>query len=306
MTGISFINSAAAQSALHLQRLRFNLPDVTAYLTLVKEDGTPIHGKSASDFKLQIDGERMESAINLTTFAQTKEPIFVVAVVPLTATMDKTLEDLRDDVRQLAQAVEAVPESRMGLIGYAADVKCFVKMERSDRVLSALPQLTGEPPSTDAKLLDALRLAIDTLRLETTAARKLVVLFSFGQEAAYRKGDFLNLGEHAEQAGIVIDTIYYGSADSSRPRKMSELSKRSHGVERYVHSAAESRRKLADLINEVNEQYVVTFRPALLERHHRFQVHLIGQSPIYGQTVETKIPTVGNPAPLPRPKARDR
>lgn len=306
MTSLGSVPSAAAQSTLHMQRLRFNLPEVTAYITLAEEDGAPIMGKAAGDFKLQLDGEKMESARKLTRFVQAKEPILVVAVVQLAATMDVKVEDLRRDVRQLAQSVAAVPESRMGLVGTAVTVKHLAKMEPRESVLSALTKLEVEPRSPDVQILDALRLAIDTLRMEKAGARKLIVLFSDGQESAYRKGDFVNVGEHAEQAGIVIDTICYGSADSGPLRKISELSKRSHGVERYIHSAAESSRKLADLTHEINEQYVVTFNPTLSEPRHRFQVLLMGQKPAHGHIVEAQIPTGGNPSVQPQPKSRDR
>src|SRR5215212_6262116 len=88
----SAVESAAAQSTLHMQQLRIVQREVTTFLTLVSEDGTPILGKSARDFQLQIDGEKTESAIRLTSFARTEETIYVVAVVQLSASVDMRLE----------------------------------------------------------------------------------------------------------------------------------------------------------------------------------------------------------------------
>jgi hypothetical protein len=305
LTFVSAVESAAAQSTLHMQRLSIIQGEVTTYLTLASEDGTPILGKSARNFQLQIDGQKTESAIRLTSFARAKEPIFVVAVVQLSASTDMTIEDLRRDVRTLAQTVGALPGSRMGLIGYGADVKNLVEMEPSDHVLSALNKLTVDPSSSDDKIFDALRHAIDLLRIEKLP-RKLLVHFSDGKDAAHTKYEFADLGKRAESASIAIDAIYYGAADSSPPRKMSELSKRSHGTERYVHSAAEASRKLAELTNEINEQYVVTFAPALTEPSHRFQALLSGPNPIYAQSVEASIPTCCSPLPPPHESGRWR
>lgn len=303
LTVLSLAASAAAQSKLHMQRIGFKNGLVMTYLTLVEENGTPILGKSPRDFKLQIDGQRTEAALNLTSFVQTKEPIFVVAVVQLTPMKNVLLESLRSDIKRLAQAVGAIPESRVGLIGYGTDVKSLVELESSERVLSDLIKLTVDPPNPEAKSIDALRHAIDILCLDK-GARKLVVHFSDGNEGVYDKKEFAGLGQRAELAGVVIDAIYYVPENESRQRKMSELSKRSHGVERYVHSAAEGDRKLADLSQEINEQYVITFDPTWTEPSHRLQVRLNAQEPIYGNIIEAKIPTCCSP--LPPPKARHR
>ena len=287
LCSLGHVGSAAAQSKLRMERLGFDsLPDLKAYLTFVEGDGTPIMGKNGSDFKLLLDSAEAGPASKVIPFDQVKEPIFIIAVVQLTPAVEGVMDEVRKGVRQVAETVSAYPGSRMGLLGYASDVKRLVESGNSGDVQSALSKLVVDPEGTEAHLLEALRTAIDLLNAQDKGRRKLIVLFSDGIDVNNDKKSFIEIGRRAQQAGVVIDPIGYTAFEGGKLRNLFELSKNSYGVDRGAKAPAEIGSKFAALVDEINKQYVATFALSLAgdDKEHGFQaVHDTGK-PVYSQT----------------------
>lgn len=266
------MRDAAAQRRLAVQRfdrmpwenrIDAPVPDALVYFTWVDERGVPIQGARAQDFALRMDGTEEGAALRLTTFSQRKEPICLIAVVQLSPSGkggSERLEQVRQGVSQLAETLRAYPGSCMGLLGYAADVKRLVEIGDGEAVKSALSALRAEPEATEPRLLDALREAIALLKFQGRRRRNLIILFSDGMDVNKDKRSFIEIGRRASVDGVVIDTIADTAVAGAGLRDLALLSKHSHGIARAAPDLAEIRARFAAVADEINQQYVATFR----------------------------------------------
>ncbi|MDW8281270.1 MAG: FHA domain-containing protein [Myxococcales bacterium] len=306
-------SQAGAQSTkLHMERLGFDsLPDLKVYLTFVEGDGTVIQGRNASDFKLLLDSAEQGPATKVITFDAAKEPIFIMAVVQLSPAMESVLDKVKEGVRLIADSIAGLPGSKMGLLGYASDVKRLVESGTPSEIGSAVGQMAIDPEGAEVRMLDAVRTAIDLLKAQEKGRRRLIVLFSDGIDVNNEKKAFVDIGRRAEKEGIVIDTIGYAPFEPGKLKSLLELSKNSYGTERGCKAPSEIVPRFSAVVDEILKQYVVTFPLAIQgdDKEHTFQVlNEAGARPVYSQTVNRILPSAPTgPRPVEGPKqARSR
>lgn len=302
--GLWSATAHAQARKIHIERFGFDrLPDLRVYLTFVEADGTPITGKTKSDFKLLLDSADQGAASSATTFDQltVKEPVYVVAVVQVSPAMEDVLVEVKKGLRELAQGLGKLPGSKISLLGYGTDTKRIAEHSTPSEFEGAINKLAVDPETTDTHLLDALRIAIDLLGSQPPDRRKLVVLFSDGIDATNEKKAFVEVGRKAEQAGVVIDTIGYAPFEPGKMRMMIELSKNSYGTERACKAQGEITARFGALVDELQKQYVLTFPLSIQgdNKEHGFQVtYEAGNKPEFSNTVNRIVPT-GPAAPPP-------
>lgn len=273
--GLAGRAGADGSDRLRLQRLsRSGSADVAAYLTHVRGDGALVSGHAASDFKLTVDGVDLGPGTRALPFSETKEPIYLVAVVQLSSPAEPMLEELRRGLRALADAALALPGSHVDLIGYAGEVKRLCEGCSPAQLRAVIDRLAIDPEGAEGRLLEAVQVGIDLLRSQPAGARKLVALVSDGIDLNNERRGFTEVGRRAEQAGVVIDTVGYAPFDPGKLRSLTELTGRSGGVERVAKQPAEVAPRLAALASEIGGQQVVTFTPpiAIEGGKHEYQV----------------------------------
>lgn len=289
---------ALAQSGgrLRIERFAFDkLPDLKIYLSFVDEDGSVVAGRQASDFKLLFDGADQGAASAVSTFEQSKEPIYVVAVVQASgAVNERALSEVKNGLRRVSETV-GNSGGRMGLLSYASSTVRLIESGTSTEVESAINKITIDGEASETHMIDAVRTAIDLLKAQEKGRRKLIVLFSDGIDVNNDKKLFVEIGNRAQQSGIVIDSIGYAEFDPSKLRNLSEMSKRCYGVERIAKAPPEIGPRLDAIVEEIQKQYIVTFPLPVAgdDKDHTFQVtHEAGGRPVYSNTVNEKLPSV--------------
>jgi hypothetical protein len=297
LCGILAAPPALAQSAgkLRLERFGFEkLPDLKVYMTFVEEDGTVIAGRQAADFKLLLDAADQGPANNVTTFEQTKEPIYVVAVVQASSAIEeRPLTEVKNGLRRIAEVV-GNSNGRMGVLSYAGSTVRLIESGTSTEVESAINKIAIDGESSETHMLDAVRTAIDLLKAQEKGRRKLIVLFSDGIDINNDKKLFVDIGNRAQQAGIVIDTVGFVAFDPSKLRNLAEMSKRCYGVDRVAKAPAEISARFDAIVEEILKQYVVTFPLTIQgdDKEHTFQVtHEAGGRPVYSNAYNEKLPS---------------
>lgn len=285
----------AQSTKLHMERLNFDsMPDLRVYLTYVEGDGTVITGKTNADFKLLLDSAEQGAAKKLITFDQTKEPIYVMAVVQVSPAMEQVLDEVKKGVKQVAEAVNGISGGKMGLLGYASDAKRLVESGTGGDVQNALSKLIIDSEGTEVHMLDTLRTAMDLLNAQPKGSRKLIVLFSDGIDVNNEKKAFTELGRRAQQSGIVVDTIGYAPFEPGKLKLLTELAKNSYGTERGCKDAGAITTRFSAVVDEIQKQYVATFALPIQgdDKEHGFQVFQeAGGKPAWSDTVNAVVPS---------------
>lgn len=295
---------ARAQSAkLKLERVRAaSMPQLTTYLTLTEGDGSVITGRSAADFRLILDSAEVGPASRLIAYEQAGEPVSLIVVTALTPVMEPVLAEVRAGVRRLSECAGRYRGSRMGLIGYAADVKRLIESAPAGEVRGQISRLAVDSEGAEPRLLEALRVSVDLLRMQEPGRRKLIVVVSDGIDVNNERRAFQEVGRRAQQAGVIVDTVGFAPFDGRGLRNLGELTRAAYGTERVAKTAAEIEARFAALIDEIDRQYIATFTLPILgdNREHSFQVVYEAGVAVYSGVLNGALP----PAPLPKERRR--
>ena len=304
LLGLGLPQAQAQNAKLRMERFAFDsLPDIKLYLTYVEEDGTVIAGRAATDFKLQLDAADQGPAKAVATFDQLKEPIFVVGVAQVSGVVqERWLAEIKAGFRKINEAVASTPGGRMGVLAYAGDTKRLIESGTSSEVDGALSKLAIDAEASETHMIDAVRTAIDLLKAQEKGRRKLIVVFSDGINVNNDKKGFVDLGNRAQQAGIVIDTVGYNEFDPPKLRNLQEMAKRCYGIDRVAKSVTDLGPRFDAVVDEIQKQYVATFPLSIAgdDKEHTFQVtHEAGGKPVYSNAVNEKLPSQPTgPAPV--------
>jgi hypothetical protein len=295
-------SSAHAGDKVHLQRMDLtHSPTVKLYLTVVDRDGRPVIGHAKEDFHVSLDSADQGAATAVQSFDESKEPINLVVVAEIGQPMQGLLEDAKRGIANLADALPA--KSKMALLGYSGDTKRLTEqLGAASDAESAAKTMVIDSDSTELRLLNAVRTAIDLLAAAPKTQRKVIVVFSDGIDVDLEPRTFSAIGKRAQEAGIVIDTIGYNAFDPSRLKNLALLTRQSGGVERVCKTPSDLGNHFNNLIDEVKKQYVTTFEIMLAGgdgKSHDFQgiVSSGAGNDAYSNVIADKIPKATHPVP---------
>lgn len=294
--------SARAGDKVHLQRMDLtHSPTVKMYLTVVDRDGRPVTGHAKEDFHVSLDSADQGAATAVQTFDEAKEPINLVVVAEVGQPMQGVIDDAKRGIANLADALP--PKSKMALLGYSGDTKRLTEqLGAPSDAESAAKTMTIDTDSTELRLLNAVRTAIDLLAAAPKTERKLIVVFSDGIDVDLEPRTFSAIGKRAQEAGVVIDTIGYNAFDPSRLKNLALLTRQSSGIERVCKTPSDLGNHFNNLIDEVKKQYVATFEIMLAGgdgKSHDFQ-GIVSSGPgndAYSNVIADKIPKATHPVP---------
>jgi hypothetical protein len=314
------LGSARASDKLKLERIDLTrYPAMKLYLTAVDGEGRTIGGRVREDFNLLIDGmEQNGGASSALPFNQplatandaqpAREPINVLVLVQLSSQMEDALDEIKKGVRAIVDA--AGPRGKVGLFGYAGEIRRVQELGAPADVEAALANLQTEE-GAERHLVEAVRRATDALgqaapvkldpktRVEI-GERNLLVVISDGLDFNMDALQFQSAGKHAQEAGVVIDTVAYGSFEGARgARLLGELSARSNGTGRTARATGELAAQLTAVADEIAKQYVVTFESPIAggtAKEHSVQAVLThGGRRLFSAPVVTRFPPNAHP-----------
>lgn len=270
-----------------LHRLAFDGPkQVRAYVTVLDELGGPLPNKPASAFHLLIDAADMGTASSAVSFLATREPIFVSAVVQTSSSMQPALLDVAKGLQSLCQALDSIPGSQLGVIRFADRAEVVLAAGSGAEARAAVYKLVNAQGEGGQGAVSAISMALGQQRSLPAQVRRMVLFIGDTQSLTDKKA-LAAAGSAAEQNGVAISSIALGSG---APRPIAELSKRSHGVDRACRDSAEVPSKINELIEEVKQQYVITWKARVSDpsTEHTFQISDESSKPAYSNTLSVQ------------------
>lgn len=256
---------------LCLQRLQDSGSGLRGLLTY----GTPTQEVKLADAPtLTVDGVKLPLS-KAAPFADTDEQLSMIAVIQLAGRQkDKdAFPILQHGLGQLVQEVARLRQARIGFLGYNVTRASYQpNVELGDAAaLGAVVQGLQLPDikALSFELHDALDEAVSRLEHEPASRRKLVVVFTDGEEKDRARAQlFQKLARRANQADIVVDAIMFPSPNE--PKDFLRV---------FVESTGGAIRRSRDLptlgaafdatVMELTRQTVATF---LLDRAARLRI----------------------------------
>ncbi len=180
---------------------------------------------------------------------------------------DEPLDRVKEAVQQLLEAMP--PKWRVFVIDYGGDVTPHRPFRAAGQVSGTIDDLSADGDAADLKLIEAVGAALIEIKKEGDAAaqknekpaRHLIVLVSDGLSSNMDKNAFRTLGKSAAKALVPIHTIAFSPSDDRGPLlNLGEISKLSNGTFRWAKNAEDLRNQIDTLAEELNKQYVLTFK----------------------------------------------
>ena len=206
--GLTPLSAAAAAARLNLTITGVDasaFPRVSAYLTVVNENGYPVLGLNTSDFEVTEEGTR-GLQVEVTPMVNSQEPLAVTLVVDVSGSMDgQSLEDAKNAA---ATFITALAEQDQGsLMAFSTKVQKLQDFTRDKGVL--LGSVSGLQIGGNTALYDALFAAVDAAS-QSGIARRIVVLETDGHDTSSKASldDGINL---ARQRGVPVYTVGLGT-----------------------------------------------------------------------------------------------
>ncbi|MCA1663269.1 MAG: FHA domain-containing protein, partial [Myxococcales bacterium] len=179
---------------------------------------------------------------------------------------DEPLDKVKDAVRALFENLS--PQVRVLLIDYGADMTPHSPFRPAAALDGELDDLSPDGEAGDLALSHAVDAALVQLNKPRDATavggktpRRLIVVISDGLNSQMDRKTFKMLGDAAAHARVPIHTIAFSPTDERGPLlNLGEVSKRSNGTFRWAKSADDLRAQIDTLSDELNKQYVLTYK----------------------------------------------
>jgi hypothetical protein len=208
-------------------------------------------------------------------YAGTQLDTAIVVVVATSGEMGPELDAAKRAL--LAQLVPVLrpgkppdtgPITQVSVLGYSSEPDDGGKLGSVDDAAEDLEALSLERATPAPDLIEALETALSVLRKAKTRPdgrplRKMIILVSDGRTAEADRDTVSDLGERAGRAGVRIHSLAFVPASGSKGTllNLGELSRKSLGTFRWVRLGGDTgwRQPVANLVAEIQRQYVVTF-----------------------------------------------
>lgn len=158
---------------------------------------------------------------------------------------------------------ELNPRWRVLLFNYDESVTPHPPLRPPGAIEDDLETLSYETEALDLRLVETLSAAILALnkpRPDGKPSRKAIIVVSDGLNYQMDRKLFKSIGDRAAAANIPIHSIGFSPTDERGPLlNLGEISKRSHGTFRWARTQADLDSQFATLIDELKQQYVLTF-----------------------------------------------
>jgi hypothetical protein len=215
---------------------------------------------------------------------------------------EEPIDKVKDALRSLLE--ELHPKWRVLVIEYGGDVIPHPPFRNAASAVATVDELSTDEESGDLRLVDAVNAALTQLNPKRAAdaepeapRRKLIVVVSDGLNISMDRRVFKKLGDNARAAHVPIHSIAFSPTDDRGPLlNLGEISKRSNGTFRWAKTGEDLRAQIETLVEELNKQYVLTFKVKDLDTiaNRSFRLRC--------EDLDSNDYLIGNAAP---PKPRD-
>jgi VWFA-related protein len=242
--------------------------DVVTVDTSVQHERRPLAGLKAADFELLDNGVPQE----IVEVAYEKLPIDVTMLLDVSASVTgPVLDELRRAVRQVR--ADLTPADRLRLVTFNMSIRRLIDFNQSAADIdAALAPLHAVGSSA---ILDGLAVALTTA--ETPGRRRLIVLFSDGQDSS-SISDVDTLLEVARRSTPTV-AIILGSPSLERPASLlrtttaptvgalsDRIASETGGMVTVVKPGENLTSKFRRALQEFRSSYVLYFTPTGVER----------------------------------------
>ena len=223
----------------------------------VRQDGKPVPGLTASDFRLTDNGVLQ----TITDVSHDSLPIDVTFVADISRMRQgERLDSFR---RAIARARDALrPGDRASLVLFDPRIREVGGLESSTLVIEADAGLT---PDTATSLLDAI--AVSLVRPSDPARRRMAIVFTNGRDG----GSFLDeagVVDVAARSGVTVFAVALtdGTARTpqppARPALLAALSRATGGLVTVLQRDQDLTTSFADALDDFRTSYVLQYTPA--------------------------------------------
>lgn len=193
---------------------------------------------------------------------------------------EEPIEKVKDALRTLLE--EMHPKWRVLVIEYGGDVIPHPPWRNAASAAATVDELSTDEESGDLRLVDAVNAGLTQLNPKRAADaepeaphRKLIVVVSDGLNLSMDRRVFKKLGDNARAAHVPIHSIAFSPTDDRGPLlNLGEISKRSNGTFRWAKTGEDLRTQIETLVEELNKQYVLTFKVKDLDSIANKSFHL--------------------------------
>jgi Ca-activated chloride channel family protein len=215
----------------------------------------------------------------LVQFAREDVPLSVGIVLDLSGSMRDKLQKAREGVDQFLRC--ANPEDEFFLVEFSSRAQLTVPFTTD--AAAVRDRLRQAEPHGKTALLDAINLAMDSMKGARNPRRALVILSDGGDnDSRYTRTEMLNRVREADlwiySMGI-YDRVTSSLPEETRPARelLEALSEQSGGRHFAVGSPAELPEVAGRIGLELHNQYILGYRPSGARRdgkYHRVQVKI--------------------------------
>jgi Ca-activated chloride channel family protein len=266
---------AAAVAAPHAQDATFisNVRVVPVITTVTDSDGRIVTDLAREDFTVFDNGQPQE----LTVFLNEVTPFAGVVMLDFSASMTANLDLLKAATEQFL--IRMLPDDRMQVGSFSDKIQLNgVFMSDRDELIASLRDLQFGNPT---KLYDAIDLSLEVL--EGIDGRKVVIVFSDGEDTASQFADLGDVSERARLGEVMIYAIGLEAEYFNGSRRV--RSQPDRGLRRLADETGGGYFELRDtdalaptftrVMQELHSQYTLGFEPALLDgREHELEVRV--------------------------------
>jgi Ca-activated chloride channel family protein len=246
---------------------------VPVITTVTDSDGRIVTDLAREDFTVFDNGQPQE----LTVFLNEVTPFAGVVMLDFSASMTANLDLLKAATEQFL--IRMLPDDRMQVGSFSDKIQLNgVFMSDRDELIASLRDLQFGNPT---KLYDAIDLSLEVL--EGIDGRKVVIVFSDGEDTASQFADLGDVSERARLGEVMIYAIGLEAEYFNGSRRV--RSQPDRGLRRLADETGGGYFELRDtdalaptftrVMQELHSQYTLGFEPALLDgREHELEVRV--------------------------------
>ena len=262
------------------QSVRLHSDLVVVNVTVTDQEGRFIHSLKAGDFILQEDNARQ----SIHTLEADEASFAAAILVDMSGSMEYKFGMVRGSA---AAFIEHIGEDdQVAVYGFNDKIKQFQDFSNNRYITDYIWDAKAED---DTRLYDCIDTGINAL-LTRPEKRRAVLLISDGWDNTSQKASMSSVMKKALSAGIVIYCVdiiedeYLAGGGSAAPMlrrgraEMQEFARQTGG--RYIHSPHGDKldERFTGLVDELRNQYTLTYYPANEKRDGRWRALSVGVS----------------------------
>ena len=267
--------AVAAAAAPHAQEATFrsNVRVVPVITTVTDADNRLVTDLTREDFTVFDNGQPQE----LTVFVNEVTPFTGVVMLDFSASMTAHLDLLKAATEQFL--IRMLPDDRMQVGSFSDKIQLNgVFLSDRDELIASLRDLQFGNPT---KLYDAIDLSLEVL--EGIEGRKVVLVFSDGEDTASQVADLGDVSERARLGEMMVYAIgleaeYFNGARlvrSQPDRGLRRLAEQTGGGYFELRNTDALAPTFTRVMQELHSQYTLGFEPAVLDgREHELEVRV--------------------------------